>query len=57
MGGSAVLELICYLLAVIFAALAVFGSAAHPRINQLSLLSAAFLVFVIPALVHAAEAM
>lgn len=51
------LELVCYLLALIFAALAVVGPHVHATVDRLWLLCAAFLCFVIPALVHAAEAM
>lgn len=49
------LELICYLLALIFALLAVLGPA-HPKVDRLQLLAAAFAAFVVPALVHAAQA-
>lgn len=50
------LELVCYLLALVFVALAVVGPHMHAAVDRLWLLCAAFLCFVIPFLVHAAEA-
>lgn len=54
-GGKNVLELFCYLLSVIFGALAVFAGPPLPPMDRTRLLSAAFVCFVIPALVHAAQ--
>lgn len=51
------LELICYLLAVIFGALAVFGAPPLPPMDRTRLLAAAFTCFVIPVLVHTAHHM
>ncbi len=52
------LSFICYLLALIFAALAVLaGSTLPAAFDRVRLLSAAFLCFVIPAMVGAAEAL
>lgn len=50
------LELVCYLLALIFAGLAVATPPIHASVDRLWLLCAAFTCFVIPLLVHAAEA-
>lgn len=49
------LALICYLLALVFALLAVAGPA-HPSLDRVRLLAAAFAAFVVPFLVGAAEA-
>lgn len=49
------LELICYLLAVVFGALATLAGPPLPPLDRSRLLAAAFTCFVIPALVHAAE--
>lgn len=51
------LELFCYLLAVIFGALAVFAAPPLPPLDRTRLLAAAFTCFVIPAMVHAAQNM
>jgi hypothetical protein len=50
-----VLELVCYLLALIFGLLAVLAPQLPPSLDRVRLLSAAFVCFVIPALVHAAQ--
>lgn len=50
------LELICYLLALIFALLAVLAPALPSGFDRVRLLSAAFVCFVIPFLVVAAKA-
>ena len=50
------LELVCYLLALIFAALAVISPPIHASVDRLWLLCAAFVCFIIPLLVHAARA-
>jgi hypothetical protein len=50
------LELVCYLLALIFALLAVLAPQLPPNIDRVRLLAAAFTCFVIPLLVHAARA-
>lgn len=50
------LELVCYLLAVIFGSLAVFAAPPLPPLDRTRLLSAAFVCFVIPFLVEAAKA-
>jgi hypothetical protein len=52
-----VLDLVCYLLAVIFGALATLAGPPLPPLDRTRLLAAAFTCFVIPALVHAAQAM
>ncbi len=49
------LDLICYLVSVIFGALAVFAAPPLPPMDRTRLLAAAFTAFVIPALVHAAQ--
>lgn len=49
------LELCCYLLAVVFGTLAVFAGPPLPPMDRTRLLAAAFTAFVIPALVHAAQ--
>jgi hypothetical protein len=51
-----VLELICYLLALIFALLAAIAPALPPSFDRVRVLSAAFACFVIPFLVDAAKA-
>ncbi len=50
------LELVCYLLALIFGLLAVLAPQLPPSMDRVRLLSAAFVCFVIPLLVHAARA-
>lgn len=50
------LELICYLLALVFALLAVLAPQLPPSMDRVRLLAASFACFVIPALVHAAQA-
>jgi hypothetical protein len=52
---EAVLEVVCYLLALIFSALAVL-SPLPAAVDRLQLLCAAFVCFVIPPLVHAIHA-
>lgn len=49
------LELVCYLLAVVFGTLAVMAGPPLPPLDRTRLLAAAFTVFVIPFLVHAAQ--
>lgn len=49
------LELICYLLALIFGLLAVLAPALPPNFDRLRLLAAGFTCFVVPLLVHAAK--
>lgn len=49
------LDLVCYLLAVIFGALAVFAAPPLPPLDRTRLLAAAFTAFVVPFLVHAAQ--
>jgi len=51
------LELLCYLLAVIFGGLAVFAGPPLPPMDRARLLAAGFTAFVIPSLVHAAHSM
>lgn len=51
------LDLVCYLLAVIFGALAVFAGPPLPPMDRTRLLAAAFTCFVIPLLVAAARAL
>lgn len=51
------LELVCYLLAVIFGALAVLAGPPLPPLDRTRLLALAFTCFVIPSLVHAAQSM
>lgn len=48
------LELVCYLLALVFGIFAVLGPPLPP-LDRVRLLSAAFTCFVIPLLVHAAQ--
>lgn len=48
------LELVCYLLALVFGLLAVLGPP-HPQLDRVRLLAAGFTAFVIPLLVHAAQ--
>jgi hypothetical protein len=50
-----VLELVCYLLALIFGLLAVLAPALPPNFDRVRLLAAAFTCFVVPLLVHAAK--
>jgi len=50
------LELVCYLLALIFGALAALAGPPFPALDRTRLLAAAFTCFVIPLLVHAARA-
>jgi hypothetical protein len=49
------LEFICYLLAVILAGVAAIAPAMSPSFDRVKLLSAAFVAFVIPFLVHAGQ--
>lgn len=49
------LELVCYLLALVFAVLAVVGPP-HPALDRVRLLAAAFGAYTVPFLVHAAQA-
>lgn len=49
------LELVCYLLALIFGLLAVLAPQLPPSLERVRLLAAAFACFVIPFLVHAAK--
>lgn len=49
------LDLFCYLLAVIFGGLAVFAGPPLPPLDRTRLLAAGFTCFVIPAMVHAAQ--
>jgi hypothetical protein len=51
-----VLELVCYLLSLIFALLAVLAPALPSGFDRGRLLAAAFVCFVVPLLVHAAKA-
>lgn len=51
------LELLCYLLAVIFGSLATLAGPPLPPLDRTRLLAAAFTAFVIPFLVHAAQSM
>jgi hypothetical protein len=54
---ATVLELLCYLLAVIFGGLATLSGPPLPPLDRTRLLAAAFTCFVIPAMVHAAQHM
>lgn len=51
------LDLLCYLLALIFSGLAVFSGPPLPSLDRIRLLAAGFTCFVIPFLVHAAHSM
>jgi hypothetical protein len=51
------LELLCYLLSVVFGGLAVLAAPPLPPLDRTRLLAAAFTCFVIPAMVHAAQSM
>ncbi|MCW2899005.1 MAG: hypothetical protein JWO67_1270 [Streptosporangiaceae bacterium] len=50
-----VLDLICYLLAVVLAGLAAIAPTSSPPFDRVRLLSAAFVAFVVPALIHAGQ--
>lgn len=54
--GDLVLELVCYLLALIFGLLAVLAPALPPNFDRVRLLAAGFVCFIVPLLVHAAKA-
>jgi len=50
------LEFICYLTALIFALLSVFAGPPFPAMDRVRLLAASFTAFLVPLLVHAAQA-
>lgn len=52
----AVLELVCYLLALVFALIAVLAPSPPASFDRLRILAVAAACFVVPFLVHAAEA-
>ncbi len=49
------LELVCYLLAVVFGVLAALAGPPLPPLDRTRMLALALTCFVIPALVHAAQ--
>lgn len=51
------LELVCYLLAVILAGLAAITPNTTPMLDRTRMLAAAFCAFAVPALVHAGQHM
>lgn len=49
------LDLICYLIALVLAALAVFSGPPLPSMDRTRLLAASFAAYLVPFLVHATE--
>lgn len=50
------LEFICYLIALLFALLAALAGPPFPSLDRVRLLAASFAAFLVPVLVHAAQA-